>query len=75
MYNRLDNGFIQRKFVARVKDFIEFAKANCTTYNNEGMIKCPCHRNKCRLLPYFDVQTVEYHICRYGFIPGYYCWY
>ncbi|KAK9087620.1 hypothetical protein Syun_030014 [Stephania yunnanensis] len=75
MYNRLNNGFVRIEFAARVKEFIAFAKQHCPIYQSERKIICPCDYKKCRLVPYLDVETVEYHICRYGFVSGYHCWY
>ncbi|KAK9106922.1 hypothetical protein Syun_022933 [Stephania yunnanensis] len=75
MYNRLDNGFVRIEFAAKVKEFISFAKQHCPTYQSERKIRCSCNYKKCRLVPYLDVETVEYHICRYGFVSGYHCWY
>ncbi|KAK9148016.1 hypothetical protein Scep_006773 [Stephania cephalantha] len=67
----LDNGFVRIEFAAKVKEFISFAKQHCPTYQSERKIRCPCNYKKCRLVPYLDVETVEYHICRYGFVSGY----
>ncbi|KAK9143170.1 hypothetical protein Syun_012570 [Stephania yunnanensis] len=75
MYNRLDNGFFRIEFAAKVKEFISFAKQHCPTYQSERKIRCPCNYKKCRLVLYLDVETVEYHICRYGFVSRYHCWY
>ncbi|KAK9141124.1 hypothetical protein Scep_010805 [Stephania cephalantha] len=75
MYNRLDNGFVRIEFAANIKEFISFAKQHCPTYQSERKIRYPCNYKKCRLVPYLDVETVEYHICRYGFVSGYHCWY
>ncbi|KAK9092416.1 hypothetical protein Syun_027327 [Stephania yunnanensis] len=75
MYNRLDNGYVRIEFAAKVKEFISFAQQHCPTYQSERKIRCPCNYKKCRLVPYLDIEMVEYHICRYGFVPGYLCWY
>ncbi|KAK9128324.1 hypothetical protein Syun_017121 [Stephania yunnanensis] len=75
MYNRLDNGYVRIEFAAKVKEFISFAKQHCPTYQSERKIRCPCNFKKCRLVPYLDVETVEHHICRYGFVRGYHSWY
>ncbi|KAK9151384.1 hypothetical protein Syun_009693 [Stephania yunnanensis] len=64
MYNRLDNGYVRIEFAAKVKEFISFAKQHCPTYQSERKIRCSCNFKKCRLVPYLDVETVEYHICR-----------
>ncbi|KAK9158064.1 hypothetical protein Scep_004638 [Stephania cephalantha] len=75
MYNRLDNGYVRIEFAAKVKEFISFAKQHCPTYQSERKIRCPCNFKKCRLVPYLDVETVEHHLCRYGFVRGYHSWY
>ncbi|KAK9082635.1 hypothetical protein Scep_029106 [Stephania cephalantha] len=72
MYNRTEGGYIRLEFVAGVKEFIKFAMQHCTTSLNEAKIRCPCR--KCRNDKYYDVDTVELHLVRGGFVPDYYCW-
>ncbi|KAK9088039.1 hypothetical protein Syun_030433 [Stephania yunnanensis] len=72
MYNRTEGGYIRLEFVAGVKEFIKFAMQHCTTYLNKAKIRCPCR--KCRNEKYYDVDTIELHLVRGGFIPDYYCW-
>ncbi|KAK9100657.1 hypothetical protein Scep_024087 [Stephania cephalantha] len=74
MYSRIENGFTRREFINGVNEFITYAKTHCRTFTTEGKIRCPCNHTKCRNRSYYDVDTVELHILRRGFVPGYHCW-
>ena len=72
MYCRIENGYVRREFMNGLSEFMSFAKTYCRTFFTEGVIRCPCF--KCRNIPYLDCDTVEDHIMRRGFVPGYQCW-
>ena len=56
-------------FIAGVHKFLDVAQANQV----DNFIPCPCI--DCRNLTEHSVRkTVQSHLLRRGFIPGYYCW-
>lgn len=38
-------------------------------------IRSPCNMRKCQNKAYRDVETAKIHLCKKGFLPGYYIWY
>jgi len=70
MYQRHDErGYLSTVFVQKVKEFIDFATGQ-ETYHRTTKINCPCA--KCWNVPYLDVNTVKFHLYRWGFRPNYY---
>ena len=56
-------------FIAGLQKFIDLAKAN-KVYN---FMPCPCV--DCRnVAKHSSSRTLQSHLLRRGFIPGYYCW-
>ena len=37
-------------------------------------IKCPCNGRKCQNRVYHDLDTVKFHVAKYGFVLDYYVW-
>ena len=73
MYQRLINGFLNPKFVSGVDKFLEFSCAHAKLMDGEK-IKCPCRRSKCQNRQFLEMETVKYHLLRYGFKPEYFMW-
>ena len=73
MYQRLIDGFLNLEFVSGVEKFFEFACAYSEWMDMEK-IKCLCRRSKCHNHQFLDMETVKYHLLRYGFKLGYFVW-
>ncbi|XP_075507349.1 uncharacterized protein LOC142544170 [Primulina tabacum] len=73
MYHRLENGFITNNFFNGVEEFVNFAKMDPEIMCGET-IRCPCNHRRCRNRAYHDEEVVKLHLCRHGFVPGYYRW-
>ena len=73
MYQRLIDGFLNLELVSGVENFFEFACAHLEWMDGE-IIKCPCRRSKCQNRQFLDMETMQYHLLRYGFKPEYFVW-
>jgi hypothetical protein len=60
---------------AHSKEWGVIAKAflNQAFSGADRVVKCPC--SKCCNYRYQSKEDVEYHICKFGFMPGYLVWY
>ncbi|PHT68790.1 hypothetical protein T459_28277 [Capsicum annuum] len=74
MYDRLlEDGFINPRFIDRVKIFVEFAKSHPECMDDEKL-RCPCNHRKCRNKNILDEFTVMTHLENNGFVPNSYRW-
>ncbi|XP_052621818.1 uncharacterized protein LOC128127378 [Lactuca sativa] len=72
MYERKDNcSCVSLVFVQGVKKFIDFATSQ-HRFMDEDKSKCPCI--KCRNIPYRDVDIVNHHLYKSGFLEEYWFW-
>src|ERR1041385_8781032 len=68
------------EFITNLHTFFNVANANLYTFFNVGnankvdnFMPCPCI--DCRnVAEYSSSRTLQGHLVRRGFIPGYYCW-
>ncbi|XP_038982911.1 uncharacterized protein LOC120110936 [Phoenix dactylifera] len=73
MYHRLsENGYIRAEFCDGVKGFLEFAFTQLE-YCSGDKIRCPCMR--CDNQKFLNRDTVNVHLLRKGFTPGYSTWF
>ena len=73
MYQRLIDDFLNPEFVSGVEKFLEFSSTHSELMDGEK-IKCPCQRSKCQNRQFLDMETVKYHLLRYGYKPKYFVW-
>ena len=73
MYKRYTDGLLNLEFREGVNEFIEFACSHLEGKDGEK-IRCPCNQKRCQNRNYEDVNTVHYHLLRYGFVPRYFVW-
>ena len=69
----LINVLLNLEFLVGLEEFIEFACSK-PKWMDGNKIKCPCTLTKCRNRSYHQIDTVNYHLMKNGFIPGYYVW-
>ncbi|KAL6581941.1 hypothetical protein OROMI_005955 [Orobanche minor] len=73
MYKRFEGGYLNPTFVEGVENFIEYA-TNQQRWKDGAKIKCPCNLIKCRNRRFLDVETVKFHLAKYGFVSNYFVW-
>ncbi|WCJ44185.1 hypothetical protein M5689_024870 [Euphorbia peplus] len=73
MYKRRTGGLLTTGYAEHVGEFIQFALSHPTCMSG-AQIKCPCPKFGCRNKSYWDVEEVEYHILRNGFVKDYQVW-
>ncbi|XP_061336707.1 uncharacterized protein LOC133283812 [Gastrolobium bilobum] len=71
MHNRIDDSrSITLQFQHGNERFIQFAIENSTNSTTE--FRCPC--KKCKCTKFHNADTVRVYLCKYSFMPDYYCW-
>ena len=73
MYKRFMNGILNQDFLNGLETFINFACSQ-SRWMDGDKIKCPCNNRKCQDMSFRDVNTVKYHVAKYGFVPNYFVW-
>ena len=73
MYSRLINVPLNLEFLVGLEEFIEFACSK-PEWMDGNKIKCPCTLTKCRNHSYHQIDTINYHLMKNGFILGFYVW-
>ena len=73
MYCRLKDGLLNKEFMDGIDKFIDFACSH--PYCMDGdKIKCPYNFRKCQNRSFYDVNTVRFHLLKYGFVSDYHDW-
>ncbi|XP_050211563.1 uncharacterized protein LOC126661740 [Mercurialis annua] len=70
MYRSHTNGLLTTGYKEHVKEFVRFALRHPTCMTGV-QIKCPCPKRGCRNTSYRDVDVVEFHLLKNGFVKGY----
>ncbi|XP_050217634.1 uncharacterized protein LOC126668486 [Mercurialis annua] len=73
MYRSHTNGLLTTGYKDHVKEFIRFALRHPACMSGVH-IKCPCPKRGCRNTSYRDVDEVEFHLLKNGFVKGYQVW-
>ena len=73
MYCRLEDGLLNKEFMDGIDKFIDFACSHPECMDCDK-IKCPCNFWKCQNRRYYDVNTVRFHLQKYGFVSDYHDW-
>ncbi|XP_061348406.1 uncharacterized protein LOC133293820 [Gastrolobium bilobum] len=71
MYTRIDESrSITIQFQQGIERFISFALEHKRISAHK--LRCPCRKCKCK--EFHNPDTLRVHLCKYGFMPDYYCW-
>ncbi|XP_050207513.1 uncharacterized protein LOC126656931 [Mercurialis annua] len=73
MYRSHTNGLLTTWYKEHVKEFVRFALRHPACMSGV-QIKCPCPKRGCRNTSYRDVDEVEFHLLKNGFVKGYQVW-
>ncbi|XP_050222731.1 uncharacterized protein LOC126672823 [Mercurialis annua] len=73
MYRSHTNGLLTTGYKEHVKEFVRFALRHPACMSGV-QIKCPCPKRGCRNTSYRDVDEVEFHLLKNGFVKGYQVW-
>ena len=71
MYRRLTFGCLNQDFVDGLQSFLDFVSSQQQCMD-ENKIRCPCNDRKCQNRVYHDLDTVKFHVAKYGFVPDNY---
>ncbi|XP_055960074.1 uncharacterized protein LOC130014948 [Mercurialis annua] len=67
------NGLLTTGYKEHVKEFVRFALRHPACMSGV-QIKCPCPKRGCRNTNYRDVDEVEFHLLKNGFVKDYQVW-
>ncbi|XP_055961044.1 uncharacterized protein LOC126672804 [Mercurialis annua] len=67
MYKSHTNGLLTTGYKEHVKEFVQFALRHPACMSGV-QIKCPCPKRGCRNTSYRDVDEVEFHLLKNGFV-------
>ena len=62
----MTHGRLNQDFVDGLQSFLDFASSQqqCMDGNK---ISCPCNGRKCQNHVYHDLDTIQFHVAKYGF--------
>ena len=70
---RVINRLLFSEFIDHVEQLIAVATLHLDCMS-ESKIKCSCTKFRCRNQYFHELDTVRFHILKYGFVPDYWDW-
>ena len=71
---KLRDGFLTDEFEAGIEEFVDFSQRHPELMDGTK-IKCPCNDCKCQNWSFQELDTVQFHLAKNGFVRDYYAWY